>query len=112
MDYTNPKEHFCSNKNCLDYNKIRADNIVRRGHNAKGQQMFMCKTAGVRFVETKGTVFYNKHLSEKEIILICKLLMEKNSIRAIERITEHHRDTNLGTWYRIWQRIAGRLQIF
>jgi transposase-like protein len=93
MDYTNPKEHFCSNENCSDYNKTGADNIIRRGHNAKGQQMFMCKTCGVRFVETKGTVFYNRHLSEKEIVLICKLLMEKNSIRAIERITEHHRDT-------------------
>jgi len=93
MDYTNPKEHFCSNKNCPDYNKIGADNIIRRGHNKKGKQMFMCKTCGVRFVETKGTVFYNRHLSEEDIILICKLLVEKNSIRAIERITEHHRDT-------------------
>jgi len=93
MDYTNPKGHFCSNKNCQGYNKIGAGNIIRRGRNKKGKQMLMCKTCGVRFVETKGTVFYNRHLSEEEIILICKLLVEKNSIRAIERITEHHRDT-------------------
>ena len=42
---------------------------------------------------TNNTIFYHKHLSEEDIILICKLLVEKNSIRAIERITEHHRDT-------------------
>ncbi len=55
--------------------------------------MFKCKTCGVRFPETKGTVFYNRHLNEEQIIMICKLLVEKNGIRAIERIMEIHRDT-------------------
>jgi hypothetical protein len=32
-------------------------------------------------------------MSENEIIRICKLLVEKNGIRSIERITGHHRDT-------------------
>lgn len=44
-------------------------------------------------METKGTPLYHKHLSEDEIIEICKLLVEKNGIRSIERITGHHRDT-------------------
>jgi predicted DNA-binding transcriptional regulator len=47
----------------------------------------------VRFPETKGTVFYNRHLKEDQIIMICKLLVEKNGIRAIERIMGIHRDT-------------------
>ena len=55
--------------------------------------MFKCKTCGVRFPETKGTVFYNRHLKEEQIILICKLLVEKNRIRAIGRIMDIHRDT-------------------
>ena len=55
--------------------------------------MFKCKTCGVRFPETKGTVFYNRHLTEEQIIRICKLLVEKNGVRAIERIMEIHRDT-------------------
>ncbi len=55
--------------------------------------MFKCKTCGVRFPETKGTVFYNRHLTEEQIIMICKLLVEKNGVRAIERIMEIHRDT-------------------
>ena len=32
-------------------------------------------------------------LSKVQIILICKLLVDKNGIRAIERITGVHRDT-------------------
>ncbi len=44
-------------------------------------------------METKGTPLYRKQLPESEIINICKHLVEKNSIRSIERITGHHRDT-------------------
>jgi len=54
--------------------------------------MFKCKTCGVRFPETKG-MFYNRHLKEEQIILICKLLVERDGIRAIERIMGIHRDT-------------------
>jgi hypothetical protein len=32
-------------------------------------------------------------LSEEQITRVCKLLVEKNGIRSIERITGHHRDT-------------------
>ena len=32
-------------------------------------------------------------MPESEIIRICRLLVEKNGIRSIERITGHHRDT-------------------
>ena len=44
-------------------------------------------------METKGTPLYRRRLPEDEIIRICKLLVEKNGIRSIERITGHHRDT-------------------
>lgn len=44
-------------------------------------------------METKNTPLYHKHLSESDIIQICKLLVERNGIRSIERITGHHRDT-------------------
>jgi hypothetical protein len=45
------------------------------------------------FVETVNTPLYHKHLSRKDIIQICKHLVEKNGIRSIERITGFHRDT-------------------
>jgi hypothetical protein len=44
-------------------------------------------------METKGTPLYRKHLSEPEIINICKHLVEKNGVRSVERLTGHHRDT-------------------
>ena len=87
------EKQVCLNKNCPNYRKKNTGHITKKGHNAKGNQMFKCKTCGTRFPETKGTVFYNRHLTEKQIILICKLLVEKNGIRAIERIMEIHRDT-------------------
>ena len=85
-----PQKEFCSNPN---YGKRNVGNIVRYGHDRNGRQRFKCKTCDSVFVETKNTVFYNRKLSEDQIIMICKLLVEKNGIRAIERIMEIHRDT-------------------
>ncbi len=87
------ENQVCLNEDCLDYRERNTSHIIKKGFNAKGNQMFLCKTCGVRFPDTKGTVFYNRHLTEEQIILICKLLVEKNGIRAIERIMEIHRDT-------------------
>ena len=88
-----PKKEFCSNPKCSDYGKMGMGNIVRYGRDKNGKQRFKCKTCESVFVETKNTIFYNRKLSEDQIIMICKLLVEKNGIRAIERIMEIHRDT-------------------
>lgn len=77
----------------LSKEKHGQHNIIKKGFNVKGNQMFKCKTCGVRFPETKGTVFYNIHLKEDQIIMICKLLVEKKGIRAIEHTRGIHRDT-------------------
>ena len=87
------EKEFCQNKGCPDYGKANNGNLIKYGKYKKNQ-ICKCKTCATRFVETKGTIFYNrKKLKKKEITLICKLLVEKNGIRTIERITEHHRDT-------------------
>ena len=88
-----PKEEFCSNPNCKDYGKSGMGNIIRYGHDKNSKQRVKCNTCNSIFVETKNTIFYNRKLSEDQIILICKLLVEKNGVRAIERIMEIHRDT-------------------
>ncbi len=36
---------------------------------------------------------FNRKLSERQIKTICKELVEKKGIRAVERTTGHHRDT-------------------
>ncbi len=86
------ENEFCQNKKCPDYGK-RIGNLIKYGR-YKGNQIYKCKTCDSRFVETKGTIFYNrKKLKKDRIILLCKLFVEKNGIRASERITGHHRDT-------------------
>ena len=91
-----PKKQFCSNPNCHDCGNRDTGNIVKYGHDKNGKQRFKCMTCGNVFVETKNTIFYNRKLPEDQIILICKLLVEKNGVRSIERITGIHRDTISG----------------
>ncbi|MDP6156449.1 MAG: hypothetical protein QGH39_01505 [Candidatus Thermoplasmatota archaeon] len=83
----------CQNHTCKYFLKEDGKDILKRGRNIAGHQQYFCNHCRKWFVETANTPLYWKHLSEKEIINICKHLVEKNGIRSIERITGHHRDT-------------------
>jgi transposase-like protein len=83
----------CQNYRCKYYLKEKEKNIIKRGKNRADHQIYKCIHCGKTFSETKLTPLYRKHLSEQEITKICKLLIERNGIRSIERITGHHRDT-------------------
>lgn len=86
-------DRYCPNEKCSLYKKREHTEIVRNGHNYAGHQVFLCTCCGKQFVETFDTPLYGKRLPKKEIIEICNLLVEKNGVRSIERITGHHRDT-------------------
>jgi len=83
----------CQNQHCTFYQKEKGKDIIKRAKNSAGHQRYFCLHCNKYFVETKGTPLYNKKLSFRQIKQICKLLVEKNGIRSIERITNHHRDT-------------------
>ena len=83
----------CQNHSCRYFKRKRGKEIIRRGKNRAGHQLYKCLHCNHTFSETLLTPLYHKHLPESEIIRICKLLVEKNGIRSIERITGHHRDT-------------------
>ena len=83
----------CQNKNCSYYLKEKSKDITKQGKNYAKHQRFLCKHCGVVFVETKGTPLYQKKLSERKIKEICKELVEKKCIRAVERTLHIHRDT-------------------
>ena len=83
----------CQNNRCKYYLKEDGKDIIKSGKYCTGHQRYYCKHCKSYFMETKGTPLYRKRLSEKEIINICRHLVEKNGIRSIERITGHHRDT-------------------
>ena len=84
---------FCPNRACRSYGVKGSDNIVKNGHRRNGLQNFKCTDCGTQFVETKGTPFFGKHLSKREIIRISKQFVEKTSFRGVARATGHHLDT-------------------
>lgn len=83
----------CQNKSCTYYLKKNEKDITKQGKNTAGHQRFYCNHCNKYFVETKGTPLYNKKMSERKIKAICKELVEKKGIRAIERTMNVHRDT-------------------
>jgi len=83
----------CQNRTCKYYHREEGKDLVKRGKNRAGNKQYFCNHCKKWFVETANTPLFHKHLSKEEIIKICKLLVEKNGVRSIERITGHHRDT-------------------
>jgi len=83
----------CQNEQCNFFRKENGKEITKQGKNYAHHQRFLCKHCGIAFVETKGTPLYQKKLSERKIKAICKELVEKRGIRAVERAQHVHRDT-------------------
>jgi NADPH-dependent curcumin reductase CurA len=55
--------------------------------------MYYCFHCKKYFVETSDTPMYRKRLSMSQVEQICRLLVEKNGIRAISRITGLNKNT-------------------
>lgn len=83
----------CQNEKCNYFHKESGKEITKQGKNNMHHQRFLCKHCSVAFVETKGTPLYQKKMSERKIKAICKELVEKKGIRAVERTLHVHRDT-------------------
>ena len=77
---------FCWNPRCSDYGKVNVGNIRKFGRTLAGIQRYQCKVCRQTFVETIGTVFYNRHRSQETIIECLALLAERNSLAAIHRV--------------------------
>jgi transposase-like protein len=84
----------CQNPRCTQYLREKDKAIIKKGkYKTTKHQRYLCLNCNTFFMETKGTPLYRKHLTEPEILNICKHLVEKNGVRSIERLTGHHRDT-------------------
>ncbi|OIO39897.1 hypothetical protein AUJ10_04245 [Candidatus Pacearchaeota archaeon CG1_02_31_27] len=83
----------CQNKNCPYYLKEKGKDIIKKGTNSAGHKQYYCFHCKQYFVETKGTPLYKRKLTERKIKAICKELVEKKGIRAVERTLHVHRDT-------------------
>ncbi len=94
---------FCPNAACPEYQKLQAGqtkrNIIKAGKTQKGIQRYECKTCGVSFTETFGTLFYGKRTPECEILETLALLAEGSRISSLTRAKGHKEDTIL-QWLR------------
>ena len=77
---------FCWNPWCSAYGKVQLGNIRKFGRTPAGTQRYQCKLCRQTFVETIGTVFYNRHHSQATIIACLALLAERTSLAAIHRV--------------------------
>ena len=94
---------FCWNPHCSDYGKVTG-NIRKFGRTPSGIQRYQCKVCHQTFVETIGTVFYNRHRSQETIIECLALLAERNSLAAIHRVKGVKEETVME-----WLRVPGPL---
>jgi len=78
---------FCWNQDCPDYGRIGHGNIIKFGRTAKGTQRYRCTTCGRTFVETKGTVFYDRYHAQ-ETILECLARLAERTPGFINRAAE------------------------
>jgi transposase-like protein/IS1 family transposase len=66
---------------------------VKAGKDRKGNQRFRCNQCKRRFQEEQERLLGRMSLPEDKAILCLQLLLERNSLRAIERITGVHKNT-------------------
>lgn len=93
---------FCPNEACSDYGKPQSDhqrNIIKFGKTTAGRQRFRCKTCGVTFTETKGTIFYRRRTPEDDIIETLALIAEGSRISSLSRVKGYKGDT-ISSWIR------------
>ena len=85
----------CPNEACSLFGKKGMKNIIKSGFKENGTRNYKCTMCGRQFVRTVGTIFYRSRIKRKEAKQIANLLVEKNGIRSIGRVTERNRNTIL-----------------
>lgn len=83
----------CQNKECSFYRRDKGKDIIKRGKSASGTQMYKCLHCDKYLSETKGTPMFRRRLSERKVKQLCELLVEKNGVRSVSRITKLNKNT-------------------
>jgi transposase-like protein len=93
---------FCPYADCGEYGKKqdeRQKNIRKYGKTKRGVQRYQCCACQRTFTATTGTIFYEKHTSEAEILEVLALLAEGSRISSLSRVKGYKEDTIL-CWLR------------
>jgi transposase-like protein len=91
---------WCDCRLCPDGGKVNAGNIRVLSYI---ERRFYCATCGRTFSADHGTFFASLRSARAEVLETLALLVERNSLRAIERTQHHPTDTVLH-----WLDLAGQ----
>lgn len=81
-----PAQHWCANVACADFLKVAAGNIKVYSY---CEQRYYCATCQKTFSADTGTFFETLRSEPQGVVATLALLMERNSLRAIERLRHH-----------------------
>jgi transposase-like protein len=90
----NLARQWCANSRCSDYGRVAAGNIQRFSYH---EDRYYCTTGGATFSADTGTVFESLRSPHAVVVEALKLLTERNSLRAVERL-KHHSPNRLLAW--------------
>ena len=88
------KEQWCAQRACRDFGKVNAGNI--KVHSYVERRLY-CTTCQQTFSADTGTFFETLRSERSAVLDVLSLLVERNSLRAIER-TNHHPANALLHW--------------
>ena len=91
---------WCQQAECRDYGKVDAGNIRVYCHR---ERRLYCRTCWHTFSAEQGTFFETVRSQRAAVLEVLGLLGERNSLRAIERLTHHPHKASLH-----WLDLAGQ----
>ena len=71
----------------------RHEETKRHGRDRHGDQRFRCKLCGQTWTESRPKLLGDMRIPLDRAVFCLRLLLEGNSIRSVERLTDTHRDT-------------------
>ena len=71
----------------------RHEDTKRHGRDRHGNQRLRCKLCGKTWVESRPKLLGDMRIPIDRAVFCLRLLLEGNSIRSVERLTDTHRDT-------------------
>src|SRR3990172_933702 len=94
------EHHWCDNAACPDFGKVAVGNIKVYSY---AERRYYCTTCQHTFSADKGTVFETLRSEHLIVADVLAMLVERNSLRAIERLRHHPHNAVLH-----WLDLAGQ----
>ena len=84
----------CQNPDCQAHQQPNQNNLtIRKTYGLEKIRYLRCQTCGFEFSERKNTALWNLKISEARAVQIADCLSDKNSLKAVVRITKTDKTT-------------------